>query len=174
MRLRRISGQRAHDLPCRARHFRGRQAAAFPRVMRSLRSSTSMPITRSSLSKSSMIPGAPSCVSTDLTPSEPNQTNHRVSLWVIGSSDDRRAPAIEVHCDDERDIIAPGSMHNPQHPASVFRDRLSGSTSPRRSALRRASVPSSSAPISREYPATSAAKIAARRRVAAISFSRLD
>src|SRR5207253_6623957 len=35
----------------------------------------------------------------------------------------------------------------------------------RRSALRRSSVPSSSAPISREYPATSAARIAARRRV---------
>ena len=32
-------------------------------------------------------------------------------------------------------------------------------------ALRRSSVPSSSAPISREYPATSAARIAARRRV---------
>src|SRR3984893_7966695 len=40
-----------------------------------------------------------------------------------------------------------------------------GSTSSRRTALRRSSVPSSSAPISREYPATSAARIAARRRV---------
>ena len=40
-----------------------------------------------------------------------------------------------------------------------------GSRSSRRSALRRSSVPSSSAPISREYPATSAARIAARRRV---------
>jgi hypothetical protein len=47
-------------------HFRSRQAAAFARVMRSLRSSTSMPITRPLLSRSSMIPGATSCVSTDL------------------------------------------------------------------------------------------------------------
>src|SRR5215831_4204699 len=38
-----------------------------------------------------------------------------------------------------------------------------------RSALRRLRVPSSSAPISREYPTTSAAKIAARRRVAIIN-----
>jgi hypothetical protein len=37
------------------------------------------------------------------------------------------------------------------------------SRSSRRSGLRRSSVPSSSAPISREYPATSAARIAARR-----------
>src|SRR6201997_865901 len=40
-----------------------------------------------------------------------------------------------------------------------------GSTSSRRSALRRSSGPSSPAPISREYPATSAARIAVRRRV---------
>src|SRR4029077_14177406 len=37
-----------------------------------------------------------------------------------------------------------------------------GSRSSRRSALRRSSVPSSSATISREYPAPSAARIAAR------------
>ena len=43
-----------------------------------------------------------------------------------------------------------------------------GSISSWRSALRRSSVPSSSASISREYPATSAARIAARRRVAAM------
>ena len=41
-----------------------------------------------------------------------------------------------------------------------------GSRSSRRSALRRSSVPSSSVSISREYPATSAARIAASRRVA--------
>ena len=46
-----------------------------------------------------------------------------------------------------------------------------GSRSSRRSALRRSSVPSSSAPISREYPATSAARIAARRRVWLMSSS---
>jgi hypothetical protein len=40
-----------------------------------------------------------------------------------------------------------------------------GSTNSRRSALRPLSVPSSSALISREYPATSAARIAARRRI---------
>ena len=44
-----------------------------------------------------------------------------------------------------------------------------GSTSSRRSALRGSSVPSSSAPISREYRATSAARIAASRRTAGIS-----
>src|ERR1700757_4070417 len=43
-----------------------------------------------------------------------------------------------------------------------------GSTSSRRSALRRSCVPSSSAPIKREYPTTSAARIAARRRVAVV------
>src|SRR5271166_3709029 len=58
-----------------------------------------------------------------------------------------------------------------QHPVAgglATRPRCSaifGSTSSRRNALRRSSVPSSSAPISREYPATSAARIAARRRV---------
>src|SRR6516165_4042063 len=46
-----------------------------------------------------------------------------------------------------------------------------GSRSSRRSALRRSSVPSSSAPISREYPATSAARIAARRRVVVMSLT---
>src|SRR5206468_8880277 len=44
-----------------------------------------------------------------------------------------------------------------------------GSRSSWRNALRRSSVPSSSAPISREYPATSAARIAASRRVWLIS-----
>src|SRR6266849_1930598 len=43
-----------------------------------------------------------------------------------------------------------------------------GSISLRRRALRRTSVPSSSAPIIREYPTTSAARIAARRRTAFI------
>jgi hypothetical protein len=46
-----------------------------------------------------------------------------------------------------------------------------GSTSSRRCALRRSSVPSSSAPIRREYPTTSAARIAVRRRTEGI-FSR--
>jgi len=41
---------------------------------------------------------------------------------------------------------------------------ISGSISSRRSLLRAARVPSSSAPISREYPATSAQRIAASRR----------
>ena len=45
-----------------------------------------------------------------------------------------------------------------------------GSRKSRRSAFRRSSVPSSSAPISREYPATSAARIAARRRVEAMAY----
>jgi hypothetical protein len=44
-----------------------------------------------------------------------------------------------------------------------------GSTSSRRCALSRSCVPSSSAPISREYPATSAARIAVRRRIEGIS-----
>src|SRR5438105_2799393 len=48
-----------------------------------------------------------------------------------------------------------------------------GSRSSWRKALRRSSVPSSSAPISREYPATSAARIAARRRLAVILAWRL-
>ena len=43
-----------------------------------------------------------------------------------------------------------------------------GSTSSRRWAWSRSCVPSSSAPINRLYPATSAARIAARRRVAGI------
>src|SRR6516164_10111341 len=50
---------------------------------------------------------------------------------------------------------------------------ICGSRSSRRSALRCSSVPSSSAPISREYPATSAARIAARRRLAGTAASSL-
>src|ERR1700736_5291401 len=46
--------------------------------------------------------------------------------------------------------------------------RIFGSTSSPRCALKRSCVPSSSAPIRREYPTTSAARIAARRRVAVV------
>jgi len=60
-------------------------------------------------------------------------------------------------------------------PSPVFftvRPRCSvifGSTSCPKCALRRACVPSSSSPMRREYPATSAARIAASRRVEAIA-----
>src|SRR5437660_4373937 len=47
--------------------------------------------------------------------------------------------------------------------------RIFGSTSSPRYAFSRWRVPSSSAPIRREYPATSAARIAARRRVEAMA-----
>src|SRR6516165_10698276 len=46
--------------------------------------------------------------------------------------------------------------------------RIFGSTTSVRCALKRSCVPSSSAPIRREYPTTSAARIAARRRVAVV------
>jgi hypothetical protein len=68
------------------------------------------------------------------------------------------------------------STSRPSPVVLTMRPRCSaivGSRTSRRSALRRSSVPSSSAPISREYPATSAAKIAARRRMAAIGGSGL-
>ena len=48
--------------------------------------------------------------------------------------------------------------------AAACARRSSGRSSSRRWAFSRASVPSSSAPISRQYPATSAARIAASRR----------
>ena len=60
------------------------------------------------------------------------------------------------------------SMSNPSPVVLTMRPRCSltlGSPSSRRIAFSAASVPSSSAPISREYPATSAARMAARRRV---------
>src|SRR5207237_5053241 len=68
------------------------------------------------------------------------------------------------------------SASRPSPVVLTMRPRCSaifGSRSSRHSALRRSSVPSSSAPISREYPATSAARIAARRREAVILAWRL-
>src|SRR5215470_10836970 len=62
----------------------------------------------------------------------------------------------------------PNSAGNPSPVVFTARPRCSlilGSASSPRSAFRRSSVPSSSVPISRESPATSAARIAARRRV---------
>ena len=58
-----------------------------------------------------------------------------------------------------RQYAVAGSLDERPRCSAIF-----GSTSWRRCAFRRSSVPSSSAPISREYPATSAARIAARRR----------
>jgi hypothetical protein len=106
------------------------------------------------------------------------QLNSKAERWYHGEGEGRlfsfdvvlRAdiPHRRLRPTDQDQKQALGETSKPSPVVLTMRPRCSvifGSISSARIALSRLRVPSSSVPISREYPATSAASIAARRRV---------